>query len=269
VAALPGDLRRLILRLREGDDDAWAEFVSQFAPLLSQAAASVERDRDAAADAFVFTCERLRERNCARLAAFDFDRPGTFESWLRVVAINLTRDARRQRLGRLRPLAIARRFPPLEQDVFRLRYEVGLTFDQILNSLAPKFPGLTESRLAEADALVAASVSSRQRWTLLTRRPRVDSLTAEGMSETDAAEDIPDNSPDPEWLAIAGQSREVLNLALSKLSVEDRLLLRLSVERGLALSTLARMFALSNPQAAHRRLQAIFKQMRQMLEGAL
>ena len=37
-------------------------------------------------------------------------------------------------------------FPPLEQRVFRLRYELGLTFDQTLSSLTHEFTGLTEGR---------------------------------------------------------------------------------------------------------------------------
>jgi DNA-directed RNA polymerase specialized sigma24 family protein len=181
VHPAPGDdLRGLIGRVRDGDECAWAAFIDRFAPLILQAVARVERDRDHAADAFVHACERLRERHGARLATFDADREGSFENWLRAVAINLARDARRKRLGRLRPIALNRRLAPLEQRVLRLRHELGLTLDQVLFSLKPEFPGLTEARLAEADASVERRVSSRERWTLLTRRPLLESLTDDG-----------------------------------------------------------------------------------------
>ena len=52
-----------------------------------------------------------------------------------------------------------------------------------------------------------------------------------------------------------------------RLSDEDRLLLRLHVERGVTLATLAGMFGLANPQAAHRRVQRVLAQLRQMLEA--
>jgi len=139
--ALPGDqLRELLARVRAGDDDAWTAWLQEFAPLLLQAARSVEHDADAAADAFVYTCQHLRERRGARLATFDFGRPGLFETWLRAVALNLCRDARRQRTGRFRPFAALKRLPPLEQRIFRLRHELGLTFDQTFASLTPEFP---------------------------------------------------------------------------------------------------------------------------------
>jgi DNA-directed RNA polymerase specialized sigma24 family protein len=142
VAALPSDeLRSLIARIADGDDRAWTTFIEHFAPLLFQAARSVERDADAAGDAFVHTCEHLRDRRAARLRAFDHARPGHFEIWLRAVALNLSRDARRHRLGRFRPLAALKSLPPLEQRVFRLRHELGFTFDQTLNALGHEFPG--------------------------------------------------------------------------------------------------------------------------------
>jgi len=238
VAALPGDdFRDLIRKVREEDHAAWTTFIERFAPLLLQCARAVERDRDAAADAFVFICERLRERRAARLATFDFDRAGSFETWLRAVAVNLARDARRQRVGRFRPLALVNRLPPLEQRVFRLRYELGLTFDQTLYSLRPEFPGLTEARLAEAESQVAKRVSAQQRWALLTRRPQLESLS------------------------------ERLAGALGRLTVENRLLLRLHFERGVTLATLAGMFGLSNAQAVHRRLRDVLAQLRHMLDG--
>jgi DNA-directed RNA polymerase specialized sigma24 family protein len=267
VAALPGDdLRDLIRQVREQDHAAWTTFIERFAPLLLQCARAVERDRDAAADAFVFICERLRERRAARLATFDFGRAGSFETWLRAVAVNLARDARRQRVGRFRPFALVSRLPPLEQRVFRLRYELGLTFDQILYSLKPEFPGLTEARLAKADSQVAKRVSTQQRWTLLTRRPQLESLT-DADPETAAAEEPASEQPDPEWLALSRESHQRLADALGRLTVENRLLLRLHFDRGVTLATLAGMLGLPNPQAVHRRLRDVLAQLRQILDG--
>lgn len=82
-----------------------------------QSARFVERDAEAAADAFVHICLHLRDRRAARLRSYDVSRPGRFEAWLAAVALHLARDARRQRLGRCRPLALPRRLPLLEQRV--------------------------------------------------------------------------------------------------------------------------------------------------------
>jgi DNA-directed RNA polymerase specialized sigma24 family protein len=266
VAALPrDDLSRLIQFIQDGDDAAWAEFVQRFSPLLLQAARTVERDRDAAADAFVFIFERLRERRGARLASYDSTRPGSFETWLRAVALNLARDARRRRVGRFREWAATARLPPLEQRVFRLRYEQGFSFDQTLASLVPEFPGLTESHLAEADARVTRTVTSQQRWSLITRRPQVLSLSDPGDSEHQPSVDPATDEPDPEGVALLRESRDRLVSALATLDAEDRLLVRLHFERGATLATLAAMFGLSNPQAMHRRLRGILERLRRIL----
>jgi len=258
-------VRGLIGRVRDGDPSAWVSFIDRYAPLILQAVGSIERDRDDAADAFVFACERLRERHAARLSTFDPTRAGSFDNWLRAVAVNLARDARRRRTGRLRPLAIVRALAPLEQRVFRLRHEFGFTFEQALSSLKPEFPGLTESRLAEADATVASCVSARERWTLLTRRPRFASLST--ADEEWRGDEPQDKGPDPEWVALARESRAAVAAAMKRLAPQDRLLVRLRVERGLTFEVLAGMFGLANPQAAHRRWQEILQSLRVMLEA--
>ncbi len=259
------DLPALISRVRTGDGEAWASFLRRFAPLLLQAARSVERDSDAAADAFTFACERLRERSGARLAGFDFDRPGRFETWLHAVALNLCRDARRRRLGRFRPLAAIRRLPLLEQRVFRVRYEQGLSFDQTLSLLASEFPGLTETRLAEADSRVSGQVSSRQRWSFLARRPQLEPIDV--LSAPECGEDIGSSSPDPEWLAITHETHDRLKLAMATLTPADRLLIRLRYDQGLTLARVATMAGFRDVQTADRRIRELLRRLRAMLDG--
>jgi DNA-directed RNA polymerase specialized sigma24 family protein len=68
---------------------------------------------------------------------------------------------------------------------------------------------------------------------------------------------------------MAQEAHEQLSAALASLTVEDRLLVRLHFERGLTLCKLAEMFALPNPQAAHRRLREIFVRLQDALGGAV
>jgi len=251
--------------LREGDETAWTNFIDLFAPLLLQAARSVEHDSDHAADAFVFICEQLRERRSSRLRTYDAARPGSFKTWLRTVAVNLARDARRRRVGRFREWAATARLPQLEQRVFRLRYGLGFSFDQTLAILVPEFPGLTESHLAEADARVTRTVTSQQRWALISRHPQFQSLTEPEDSEHQPPVDPAADEPGPEDLALLRESRNRLTSALATLDPEDRLLIRLHFERGATLATLATMFGLSNPQAMHRRLRGVLQRLRRIL----
>lgn len=267
MAALPDDdLRALVARVRAGDDAAWTTFVWQFAPLLLQVARMVERDADAAADAFVYTCQQLRDRRAARLGAFAFDRPGSFDTWLRAVALNLCRDARRRRLGRFRPFAALQRLPPLEQRLFRLRHELGFTFDQAFQSLVPEFPGLTEAQLAAADESVSVRLSTRQRWALLTRRPRLESV--DGAADDSPSEiAAPPEQADPEWQLLMRESAGRLTAALATLSADERLLVRLRFERGVTLKRLATMFGYRDLQTADRRIRDVLTRLRAALRG--
>jgi len=267
VAALPGDeLEALIARIAEGDDEAWTRFVERHAALLWQAARSVERDRDAAADAFVHTCQHLRERNGARLCVYDFRRPGNFDTWLRSVALNLCRDARRHRLGRFRPLAKVQGLTPFEQRVFQLRYEQSYTFDQTLAVLGPEFHSLTEGALEEAEAAIAARLTPRDWWVSLSRRPKIESLSNAGADAGDR-EFPADLVSDPEWQLLRRESSERLQSALMTLAPDERRLLTLRFHEGVTLQRLATIFGFRDLQTADRRLKDITKRLRAYLEN--
>jgi RNA polymerase sigma factor (sigma-70 family) len=265
VQPLPGEaLGALLSRVCAGEDVAWTEFVERFAPLLLSAARTVERDRDAAADAFVFVCEQLRARRFARLRVFDATRPGTFETWLRAVSLNLCRDARRRRAGRFRPFAELLTLPLIEQRVFRLAYEEGFTLDQTFEMLQPEFPGLTARRVADADRTVASCVSDRRRWLLLTRRPQLDAL--ESGDDTGRVHEFASPEPDPEWAVLQSESTGRLRRALATLAPRERLLLRLRYGRGVTLAQLATMFGYRDLQTADRRVRELLTRLRRLLD---
>jgi len=269
VGAVPSaDVAALLAQLRAGSEGAWEEFLERFAPLLLHAASFVERDRDAAADAFVFICERLHHRRSSRLATYDRARPGSFDTWLRAVAVNLARDSRRQRVGRLRPLAFARRMSPLEQRVVQLRHEAGCTLEQTLAALAPEFPGLSAGQVAEADACVSAQLSSRQRWWLVSRRARFEELDHTEEAEERLAAAL-GAMRDPEWAVIAREGRAKLAAAIAALPPDDRLLLKLHFEKGLTLAAMAPIVGATNPQAVHRRVQGLVAHLRADLAHVL
>ena len=261
---LPAEgLRDLLSRVCDGDDGAWTEFVEHFAPLLLSAARAIERDRDAAADAFVYICEQLRTRRAARLRTFDATRPGSFETWLRAVALNLGRDARRRRIGRFRPFTELLALPPIEQRVFRLAYEEGFTLDQTFEILKPEFPGLTVRRVADADRAVASCVTGRRRWMLLTRRPKLDALDA--VDQDGQGQEFASPEPDPEWAALQSESTSRLRRALATLAPDERLLLKLRYGRGVTLSRLATMFGYHDLQTADRRIRELLHRLRKSM----
>ena len=265
MGALPShELEALIARIADGNDEAWTTFVELVADLLWQVARGVERDRDAAADAFVHTCQRLRDRNGARLRTFDFRRAGRFDTWLRTVALNLCRDARRHRLGRFRPLASLQGLSPLEQRAFQLRYHHGFTFDQALAVLAAEFPGLTEEALESAETTIAARLTPRDWWLSAVRLAKVESLS-EPADEGDR--ELPAGfTSDPDWQFLQRESSSRLKSALMTLTPAERQLLRLRFREGVTLQRLATIAGFRDLQTADRRLRDILKRLRTHLE---
>jgi DNA-directed RNA polymerase specialized sigma24 family protein len=119
-------LRTLLNGLRgQQAEDAWREFIDEVWPILLKVVHHVERDRDDAADCFLYICEQLRNNGFARLRRFDPDGAARFTTWLELVASRLCVDWHRKRAGRVRALQSIARLTMLEQEVFRAVYEEG------------------------------------------------------------------------------------------------------------------------------------------------
>jgi len=242
----------------------WDAFLAEFAPLVLQIVHLFERDPDQIEDCFVFVCERLRRDGLRRLRAFRTEGTASFPTWLRVVVRNLCLDWRRARFGRPRlPRGIAR-LPAVDQEVFRCTRLRGLSEAEALHTLRAVFPFLTREHLADSLARIERTLTSRQSWSLLTRRPRFESLsTASDEPEApDRARDPADPRPSPEARAERAESLGVLAGALDRLARPDRLLLRLRFGQDLTFEQIARLTGLASAAAVEKALEAALLKLR-------
>ena len=245
-------------------DEAWSAFLGEHSPLILQVVHLFEKDADQVQDCFLFVCERLRRGDMRRIRRFRVDGTATFDTWLRAVVRRLCLDWRRHRDGRFRlPRAVAR-LPDLEQNVFRCVHLRGLTENETFHSLRALWPALTRQQLADASSRVAKTVSGRQSWFLLLRRPRLQSLSAVP-SGTDPAEretGLVDSRADPERDAAVHESLATLHDALSHLSPHERLLVRLRYGQELPLEEIARLTHLSGASQVERQIQKALDELR-------
>src|SRR5579863_3693252 len=126
----PGeDRRRLGEWLRalrsEAPAQAWAAFLDHYSPIILQVIVLFERDPDAVADCFLFTCEQLSNKNFRRLQQFRPDGAASFATWLRAVVRRLCVDWHRREFGRSRIFECIGRLSKIDQAVFRTLYENG------------------------------------------------------------------------------------------------------------------------------------------------
>lgn len=254
-----------------GSDDLWRAFLDAHAPLVLQVVHLFERDADEIEDCFLFVCERLRRDDLRRIRKFRDEGTASFATWLRAVVRRLCLDWRRHRDGRFRlPRSVAR-LPPLEREVFRHLHLHGCSENETLHRLRALWPGLTRLELADAAARVARSLSSRQSWSLLARRPRLQSLTPRPEEEAPAglADEPADPRADPESEAAAREALTALRAGLDHLPAPARLLLRLRFEQDLPLDRIAVLTGLSGPDQADRRIREALAALRSALPARI
>jgi len=97
----PSELAELLSASDESStNSAWSRFLSTYGNLLLRAARAVNRDHDAAMDAYTHVLERLRRDDFARLRKFSGGSSENLSRWLVVVSRRMCLDLHRQRYGR-------------------------------------------------------------------------------------------------------------------------------------------------------------------------
>jgi RNA polymerase sigma factor (sigma-70 family) len=253
-----GTVTGLLERLSSaGRDAAWGEFLARYSSLIMRVVRRHENDENRSKDCFDFVCGALSDQAFRRLLGFRPDGPARFETWLMAVASNLCVDWHRKVRGRARPPRCVSRLPELDQQVYRCIFQQGMSRAQCVETLAPVFPGLSVSLVAGINARLFALLTPQQRWWLSARPDepeRIDECATP--LDDDAVLQVPGSGPGPDELAARSQERSQLRDALSRLPVEQRLLLRLRYEQNLTLAEIARLTGQPDPFRANRQIQA-------------
>jgi RNA polymerase sigma factor (sigma-70 family) len=236
---------------------AWTEFLRRYSSLILQVTRRFESEDERVNDCFLYACAQLSDNDFRRLRSFRPDGPAQFRTWLTAVVTNLCIDWRRKLSGRLRPVAAIAGLPDLDQLVYRLIYVRGMTRGQCLQVLAGRYPGLSDSKLAEINARLFGLLTPRQRWQSGARARGSLSLDELSHPESDVPGFQPESpGPGPELLAAFEQEREQVEAALKQLPQRQRLLLRLRYQQELTLEEVARLARIPDPYRAHREIQA-------------
>jgi RNA polymerase sigma factor (sigma-70 family) len=251
----PGEsevIANLLQRFNSADAGAaWAQFMDRYSPLIMSAVRQFEYEHDRRNDCFLHVCEKLVERDFRRLLSFNTRGDARFTTWLGTVVFNLCVDWHRQEYGRAQLLTVITALPAFDQEVYRLRFEQGLSIDSCFETLAADFPDLTRRQLSDAMARVHRVLTPRQRWQISVRHRR---------RQRDAAAPEPeslrhlDRSPEEEAQAQIEARR--VHAALQAMPAEQRLLLLLRFQQGLTLKRIAAILELGDPFRTRRRVQA-------------
>lgn len=242
-------------------DDAWGDFLEQYATAIYQVVCHFEPDADRASDCFQFICEQLVQNKFRRLRAFKIDGPAKFSTWLNAVVRNLCIDWHRKETGRPRTFKSIAKLSPFDRKVFTLLYERGVSTEEGLQLLASFYPNATEAALIESRQRIEAGLTRQQRWLLNSRTLR--SSRPELMPDLEEVRcNIADPRADPEAQAISKERHSDLIRRMKRLSDQERLIIRLRFEQDLTLDQIAKLLNFGNAQRVDRLLKQILSQLR-------
>jgi RNA polymerase sigma factor (sigma-70 family) len=176
-----------------------------------------------------------------------FEGRSSLKTYLVAVINRMYLDFQAQRFGKWRPSAEARRLGGVAVRLESLLHRDGLTFDEACGVLQGD-PRVRETRE------VLYALSRR----LPPRRPR---LPGGGEAEPAAPEPPSSGLERAERQALAERTFTAIRRSLAQRSSEDRLLLRLHLEEGLAVAEIARCLGLDQ-KALYRRKEGILKALR-------
>jgi DNA-directed RNA polymerase specialized sigma24 family protein len=244
----------------------WRVFVDQYTPmLLALIERAGVRDHDEAMEVYALVCERLVERDCARLRRHD-PAKGSLAAWLAVVTRRIVVDWVRARAGRRRLFGAVRRLSPFHQQVFELYFWKERTPAEIAEELGMR----TGREVPLMDVLAAIDaihqvLSDRHRSELLSAAARARSVTSLEAASEAGALDPPDERTDLEAQVQAQQMTAAFESALRELPVEDAAILRLRYVEGLSLRDV--QAALHLPQLSEVRIRGVLDRLRERLSA--
>lgn len=196
---------------------------------------------------------RLVDRDYAILRSYD-QRSG-FATFISIVVQRMALDYRIHTWGKWHASAEAKRRGPLAVELDRLLHRDGRTLDESLLALSSKHPDVTrESLQALAESLP-------------TRPPRhrdVNLDEAESVAGTHGG-DVEERLLAKERRSASEHLSATMAGVIAKMPEEDRVILQLRFEGGMAVSQIARAFGLDQ-KLLYRRLEKLMHDMRGLLE---
>lgn len=242
--------------------EAWKFFLRHHTPLILSVGRQYHHDEQRLRDCYLFVCERLCDDGFRRLRAYRPADSVQFATWLRAVVGRLCVDWLRSEFGRQRRFRAITGLPELEQQVYALRFEQGLSIPSCYQALSARFPELTEVQLAAVVRRISGTLTSRQRWLLAARNRPVLSLDEpEVLREASLARD----DDDPERHAADEEQQARLATALEQLEPQQRLLLKLRYQQGLTLQEVARLAGLQDLFRARYLVQQALQRLQSLL----
>lgn len=266
---MPGENIKGILAALSSNrvDDAWKSFLAIYSSTIMQVVHQHENDPGRADDCFIYVCEKLSDDGFRRLLQFDTDRKVRFQTWLGLVVSNLCIDWHRKEYGRQRPFEAIAKLSVVNRLLYHFKYELGMPRRACRRAMQLTYPDLTEEAITESLRQLHTALTPKQRWQLSVRKRDAGSVVSiDTVGENPAIPELLQTGPGPENVVQFLQDRKALDEAMSRLSGEQRLLLRLRYQEDLSLKDVATLAGLGDLHQAKRRIKKALTTLASLLE---
>jgi RNA polymerase sigma factor (sigma-70 family) len=223
---------------------AWTQFLQVFSSTIVAVVRQYEHAEQGLEDGFLFVCEKLSDNQFRRLTAWKEQEGVAFAGWLRAVVSRLCVDWYRKQHGRPRPFRSIAKLSELEKQVYHCRFQQGMSIQSCQAELSARYTELTEIRLAGIIRKLNVMLTPRQHWLLSVRQSATMSL--ESIRSDHSSPPALINEETPAAFAASEETSARLETALTELTDEQQLLLKLRYRHGLALKEVARLVGLDD-----------------------
>ena len=249
--------QEFLSRVAEEGSGAWEAFLEAYAGLIFRVVALFADSYDERMDLFLFVCARLREGEMKRVRAFRYrpDAPCRLSTYLSVVVKNIAVDYLRSREGRFRPFRRLAELDETDRLLFEYHVRDGRSLEEARSLLRGRHGiRVSAAQAAERASRVSASLTASQRWRLLARlATKRRSLSIDPVADVaiGSAGPLPLESDrgDPERRLHLREARQTFLEAMATIPPRQRLALTLRFRDGLAPAEIARILAVSPPEA--------------------
>ncbi len=256
----------LAKRITDGSLEAWHEFIDRYTGLINHSIGEVLNDQDEVATVYVAVLAGLYDGQLKQ-----FKGESRLSTWLVFVARSKALDHYRSLHGRQTLPTCIEGLSKTEQQLFRMRFEQGLSLDAIRHQMKVKGSdsidlGATIARIGD---LLSRSNRNRLDWNRRARQVGAESgrfLAFLEEQRRQAASRSRIANPETQLITKeAASTVRKIRAAIDELDIDDRNIMSLRFDHNLSARQIADRLSLTGPRRAYTLIESAIRRVRRTI----